>query len=63
MSTTDRIIEVTAADLPLSCPTPSMPLWCNHPKVAIGVEKTGEAACPYCGAHYKLVGELPKGHH
>ena len=28
-------IEVTAADLPLYCPTPDMKLWNTHPRVAI----------------------------
>ncbi len=56
-------IEVTAADLPLCCPTPAMSLWSAHPKVAIPVEKLGEARCPYCSTLYKFKGELPRGHH
>lgn len=56
-------VEVTAADLPLHCPTPSMKLWNAHPRVYIPVEKLGEARCPYCGTLYKFKGELPKGHH
>jgi uncharacterized Zn-finger protein len=56
-------IEVTAADLPLCCPTPAMSLWNAHPRVAIPVEKLGEARCPYCSTLYKFKGELPKGHH
>lgn len=55
--------EVTAADLPLHCPTPAMPLWSSHPRVFLPIEKTGEALCPYCGTLYKLKGEPPKGHH
>ena len=58
-----RIVEVTAADLPLHCPTPDMSLWNAHPRVFIAVEKLGEARCPYCGTLYKFTGELPKGHH
>jgi uncharacterized Zn-finger protein len=58
-----RYYEVTAADLPLHCPTPAMPLWSSHPRVFLPIEKTGEALCPYCGTLYKLKGELPKGHH
>jgi uncharacterized Zn-finger protein len=46
--------EVTAADLPLSCPMPGMSLWNSHPKVYLPIESTGEAVCPYCGAHYVL---------
>ena len=46
--------EVTAADVPLSCPMPSMYLWNAHPKVYLPIEETGEAKCPYCGARYFL---------
>jgi uncharacterized Zn-finger protein len=46
--------EVTRADLPLSCPMPSMVLWNSHPKVYLAVEATGSAKCPYCGAQYTL---------
>ena len=28
-----REIEVTAAELPLHCPTPEMKLWNSHPRV------------------------------
>ena len=45
---------VTRADLPLSCPLPSMKLWNSHPRVYLPVEKTGWAKCPYCGAEYTL---------
>ncbi|MDQ8021412.1 MAG: zinc-finger domain-containing protein [Moraxellaceae bacterium] len=57
------VIEVAAKDLPLHCPMPDAPLWARHPRVFLDVVKTGEAACPYCGAKYKLTGEAPKGHH
>lgn len=46
--------EVTRADLPLSCPMPSMALWNSHPKVYLPIEAFGEAKCPYCGAQYVL---------
>ncbi|NNM59287.1 MAG: zinc-finger domain-containing protein [Legionellales bacterium] len=45
---------VTSADLPLSCPMPSMALWDAHPKVFLPIAKTGQATCPYCGAVYIL---------
>lgn len=45
---------VTHADLPLSCPTPSMSLWNAHPRVYLPIESTGQAKCPYCGAEYRL---------
>ncbi len=60
---TQRYIEVTADALPLFCPTPNQSLWNGHPRVAIPVEKTGVAVCPYCGATYRFKGDLPKGHH
>ncbi len=63
VATKDQVIEVTAADLPLHCPTPQMSLWNSHPRVFLAVEKTGAAMCPYCGTRYRLVGEAPKGHH
>ncbi|MBS1199638.1 MAG: hypothetical protein H6R27_316 [Proteobacteria bacterium] len=45
---------VTAADLPLSCPMPSMQLWNSHPRVYLAIEKSGWAKCPYCSAEYTL---------
>ncbi len=48
--------EVTADDLPLSCPMPGMALWNSHPKVYLPIEAKGFAKCPYCGAEYTLVG-------
>lgn len=58
-----RLIEVTAADLPLHCPTPAMLLWNAHPRVFLPVENTGEALCPYCGTRYTLKGGAGAGHH
>lgn len=55
-------IAVTAHDLPLHCPMPDAPLWARHPRVFLDVAKTGDVKCPYCGAHYVLAGEAPKGH-
>jgi uncharacterized Zn-finger protein len=46
--------EVTAEDLPLSCPMPQMHLWNSHPRVYLPIERTGWAKCPYCGAEYTL---------
>jgi uncharacterized Zn-finger protein len=53
--------EVTAADLPLSCPMPGMYLWNSHPRVYLAIEATGESKCPYCGAEYSLVRERRAG--
>ena len=58
----ERQIEVTAADLPLHCPMPSMLLWNAHPRVFLPIEKTGEALCPYCGTKYVYKGAPVKGH-
>ena len=50
-----QVIQVSKADLPLSCPRPEDELWNMHPRVFLPIEKTGDAVCPYCGAKYKLV--------
>ena len=63
VSNTQRQIEVTAADLPLHCPMPSMKLWDAHPRVYMPIEKTGEALCPYCGTRYTLKGGPVAGGH
>ncbi len=54
-ASTQDLYEVSRKDLPLSCPTPGQKLWNAHPRVYLPIEKTGEAACPYCSARYKLV--------
>ncbi len=58
-----RQVEVTADDLPLHCPTPTMELWDTHPRVFLPIEDTGEALCPYCGTLYTLKGGPVAGHH
>ncbi len=45
---------INRKDLPLSCPTDDMTLWNSHPKVYLPIEDSGEADCPYCGAHFVL---------
>jgi uncharacterized Zn-finger protein len=50
----DTVIAVSPTQLPLTCPTPDMALWNQHPKVVLAIEATGRAKCPYCGAEYKL---------
>jgi uncharacterized Zn-finger protein len=48
--------EVHRADLPLSCPSPSMALWNSHPRVYLPLEaEGGNSTCPYCGAQYVLI--------
>ncbi len=51
-----KIIEVTAHDLPLHCPQPGSALWSQHPRVFLDVLKTGEVTCPYCSAKYVFTG-------
>lgn len=52
----ERRYEVRRADLPLSCPLPSMALWNSHPRVYLPIaDEGGHSACPYCGAQYVLV--------
>ncbi len=48
--------DVTAEDLPLSCPMPEMYLWNSHPRVYLPIADLGWAKCPYCGAEYSLKG-------
>ena len=59
MSDKKDVVEVLASDLQgpgvVFCPNPKMTLWNQHPKVSISIEATGQAQCPYCGAHYRLV--------
>ena len=48
--------EVRRADLPLSCPMPSMALWNSHPRVYLPIDADGgRSQCPYCGATYVLI--------
>jgi uncharacterized Zn-finger protein len=53
--------EVTADDLPLSCPMPGMQLWNSHPRVYLPIEPTGWAKCPYCSAEYSLRKRIADG--
>jgi uncharacterized Zn-finger protein len=63
MGNKPQVIEITAKDLPLHCPTDEMALWCSHPRVFLDVPATGEVLCPYCGTRYRLkVGESAKHH-
>ena len=52
----EKRYTVSRADLPLSCPLPSMALWNSHPRVYLPIEADGGTCqCPYCGATYVLV--------
>lgn len=50
----ERRYGVRRAELPLSCPMPSMALWNSHPRVFLPLEAERECRCPYCGAIYVL---------
>lgn len=52
---TQKNYQVTTQDLPVCCPLPEMAVWNSHPRVYLPIEETGEASCPYCGAHYTLI--------
>jgi uncharacterized Zn-finger protein len=53
---TERRCEIGRADLPLSCPMPSMATWNSHPRVYLPIQdEGGESLCPYCGTRYVLV--------
>ena len=54
-ASTSQTSEARRADLPLSCPTPEQRLRNAHPRVFLPIEKTGEAPCPYCSTHHRLV--------
>ena len=58
----ETVVEVTAKDLPLHCPTPNMPTWSSHPRVFLDVAELGTVRCPYCGTLYEYKGERPTGH-
>jgi uncharacterized Zn-finger protein len=49
-----KYYQVSPAELPLSCPLPSMALWNSHPRVYLAIEDSGQVRCPYCGTLYKL---------
>jgi uncharacterized Zn-finger protein len=51
---TQQGVEVSRAELPLSCPRPNQKLWNAHPRVFLPIEDDGESTCPYCGTHYTL---------
>jgi len=51
---TQNQVEVSPADLPLSCPMPNQKLWNAHPRVFLPLVSGGSASCPYCGTHYVL---------
>lgn len=51
---TERKCEITAADLPLSCPPENKAVWNAHPRVYLPLQESGSVVCPYCGTKYIL---------
>lgn len=51
---TNQVFEVTASDLPITCPGPQHSRWNMHPRVYLELDENNEAVCPYCGAKYVL---------
>lgn len=49
-----KVYEVSAKDLPVSCPQADMPKWNSHPRVFLPLDDVSEAVCPYCSANYIL---------
>ncbi len=54
---TVRTIEITAADLPVSCPPRDDRVWDAHPRVYLALSEAGQASCPYCGTLFTLKAE------
>ncbi len=52
---TERRVEVSHADLPLSCPPQGDRVWDAHPRVYLPIEEAGEVLCPYCSTRYILI--------
>lgn len=52
---TQTRVEVSRTELPVSCPQQDQKTWNAHPRVYLPLEKSGEASCPYCGAHFVLI--------
>ncbi len=53
-------VEVQAADLPLYCPNPAMPLWSSHPRVYLEMGEENFVECSYCDRRFVLVHALPE---
>tara|TARA_Y100000766_G_C18632660_1_gene471524 strand:- start:79 stop:309 length:231 start_codon:yes stop_codon:yes gene_type:complete len=50
-----QLRKVKRSECPLSCPTPDMPLWNQHPKVFLPIEEEKKVSCPYCGNQFELI--------
>ena len=50
----ERIVEVTAGDLPLCCPQHDQIVWSAHPRIYLDIQDRGHIICPYCSTKYIL---------
>lgn len=64
-NTTDKIIEVSAKDLPLYCPGANSTRWNMHPRVFLDIEEAPNhlVTCPYCSTKYQLKAGEKLPHH
>ncbi len=51
---TRRRIEITASDLPLSCPPRKDRVWDAHPRVYLPMKQPAMSFVPYCDTEYVL---------
>lgn len=47
-------VNLTEADLPVSCPPRDDRIWDAHPRVYLSLNENGWVVCPYCGTRYEL---------
>ena len=52
-------VELTTADLPVSCPPRDDRIWDAHPRVYLTLNAEGQVVCPYCGTTYVLKTPCP----
>ncbi|WP_196139537.1 zinc-finger domain-containing protein [Aliikangiella sp. G2MR2-5] len=53
-SKSHKIIEIARDQLPACCPPKELAHWNQHPRVYLELDKSGKAACPYCGNCFAL---------
>lgn len=49
---TCETVELSASDLPVSCPPRDDRVWDAHPRVYLSLNTEGKVVCPYCGTTY-----------
>lgn len=54
-NTKKRVYKVLKSELPACCPPKDQEHWNQHPRVYLDLKTNGEAHCPYCVNHFKLV--------